>query len=139
MQQKIPLYLALVALLVAIAAVFLPVAPPAYNPPISAKGTTNFSDVAADTGTITSLTATSFTLGGVAVSGGFKYGVATGVVSGTTIAHGVGSLPSMISLTPYTTSNDFNSRVYVLARDATNITVGITPTTNINVYWIAGK
>lgn len=77
------------------------------------------------------------TLQGVAVSGPLRYGAATTVVSGTTIAHGLATTPTIALLTagvPITTP------LYITARDATSITVGINDSVSVTtVFWAAGK
>jgi len=82
----------------------------------------------------------SFATDGLAFSGPIRFGSASTVVTGTTIAHGVGATPSSVMLT---SGHAFTEEVsiFVAALDGTNITVGMYPTTNTldTVYWMAGK
>jgi len=126
--------------------------PRAAAPPLTrAAGDTNFTNVVAedisanddlsvgDDATITGdLTVTgALTLQGVAVSGPIRYGSASTVISGTTIAHGLATTPTVATLTagiPITTP------LYITARNATSITVGINDSVSVStVFWIAGK
>lgn len=87
------------------------------------------------------LSATSGTLyvEGSALSGPVAFGSASSVVTGTTIAHGLGTTPTAVLLTagqPVTTTP------LVLATGVTSITVGFLNTHNppaMTVYWLAGK
>lgn len=82
------------------------------------------------------------TLEAIAFSGPIVFGAASAVVTGTTIAHGLGITPTSIALTP-AYAGAFTNTVYVRAADATNITVGLGYTTGVTtvttVYWFAGK
>ena len=84
----------------------------------------------------------SLTVNGVAQSGAIKYGTQSGVISGTTIAHGIGTTPTV-----FLVNNDgrqatnFTQTLYHGACDVTSCTVyysqGSITTTVID--WIAGK
>jgi hypothetical protein len=79
------------------------------------------------------------TLEGVVSSGPVTFGSAASIVTGTTIAHGLGTTPTTVLLTagqPVTTTP------LVLAANTTSITVGFLNTHNppaMTVYWLAGK
>lgn len=49
-------------------------------------------------GTISAATGSTISLNGVALSGPTRYGTATNVVSGTTLAHGLGTTPTVFML-----------------------------------------
>jgi len=85
-----------------------------------------------------SLTLTdTLTLESVAFSGPVTFGSASSCVDGTTIAHGLGTTPAVVLLTPYSA---VTATVYVKATDATNITVGLVGSVGeVDVYWLAGK
>ena len=76
----------------------------------------------------------------VAFSGPITFGSASTVVTGTTIAHGIGTTPTSVMLTSGHAFTEAVS-IFVSALDGTNITVGMYPTTNTldTVYWMAGK
>ena len=82
------------------------------------------------------------TLESVAFSGPVTFGSASSVVTGTTIAHGLATTPTAVTLTPMYVGA-FTNTVYVLATDATSITIGIGYTTGVttvtSLYWMAGK
>lgn len=81
------------------------------------------------------------TLEGLAFSGPVVFGNASGVVSGTTIAHGLGTTPTAAALAP-SYLGAFTNTIYVLATDATSITVALgysEGVTTTDVYWFAGK
>jgi len=87
----------------------------------------------------------SLTLESVAFSGPVVFGMASNVVSGTTIAHGLGASPVAIALgmSAMTTTSVLTHNVAVLISD----TMYITLATNLveasiavpQVWWIAGK
>jgi hypothetical protein len=70
------------------------------------------------------------------------FGTANNVATDTTIAHGLGTTPTMVALTPITTTASITQFVYVKSLDATNITVQLsdgTLTDFASVAWIAGR
>jgi hypothetical protein len=142
-KQYAPLVLAVIALVIALACLFAP-AKPAANAVISAKGTTNFSDLAADSATFTDLTATNLagtglTLDSIKLSGPYVFSYTAAVVDGTQISHTLGTTPTMVLFTPYTVSLPISCTVFVRGLNAYNITVGMTPSQNLRLYWLAGK
>jgi hypothetical protein len=75
----------------------------------------------------------------VSFSGPVKFGKVTGVVTGTTIAHGLGVTPTSVLLTA---SGTVTTTPEVLATNTTSITVGFKPGENpdaMTVNWMAGK
>lgn len=87
--------------------------------------------------TATTATVTSLALNGVTVSGPVRFGSATAVVSGTTIAHGLATTPTSVLLTA---AGVVTTTPFVLATDATSITVGMLAEADpMTVYWLAGK
>jgi hypothetical protein len=77
------------------------------------------------------------TLESSAFSGPLRFGSATAVVTGTTIAHGLTTTPTMAILTAGET---ITTPLFVLALNATNITVGVNDALTVAlIYWIAGK
>lgn len=120
------------------------------------KGVATFNDAANIAGAVTingavsgaslstsgAISGASLTVGGVAQSGAIKYGTQSGVISGTTIAHGIGTTPTV-----FVVQNDgiraatFTQTVYHGACDVTSCTVYLTQgsiTTTV-VDWVAGK
>ena len=83
------------------------------------------------------------TLQGVAVSGPYRYGSATNVISGTGIAHGLATTPTIIFLYPTLTTSGITQTFYVLSSNATTITIGLSEpgeiTTTTRLDWLAGK
>jgi len=79
------------------------------------------------------------TLESVAFSGPVRFGSATSVVSGTTIAHGLGITPTVALLTPGATGG-YTATVYILASNAVSITIGVQDGVTVpTLYWLAGK
>lgn len=77
------------------------------------------------------------TWGGAMVSGPYRYGVATSVISGTLIAHGLGTTPSVVLLTAGT---PITTPLFVTARNAVSLTVGVNGGVTVpTVFWLAGK
>lgn len=77
----------------------------------------------------------------VTVSGPVRFGTASNVVTGTTIAHGIGTTPTSVILTPQY-NGALTQSLYVMSTDATNITVGLesgSVVTVTTVNWLAGK
>ncbi len=79
------------------------------------------------------------TLDDVAFSGPIKFGSTANVSNNTLIAHGIGTTPTVITLTPLE-AGAFTQTVSLSATNATSFTVRLsagaaTPT----VYWMAGK
>jgi hypothetical protein len=82
----------------------------------------------------------SLTLESVAFSGPTTFGSASGVVSGTTIAHGLSTTPTAVLLTPVSTGGYTTTVPYVIGTDTTSITVGVADGVSIStLYWLAGK
>lgn len=86
----------------------------------------------------------SLTLEGVAFSGPVVFGAESNVISGALIAHGLGTTPTAIILTPFysTSSGEFTQTLSISATNATSFTVNISPgavTTITTVYWMAGR
>lgn len=78
-------------------------------------------------------------LEGVAFSGPTVFGSATDVVSGTTIAHGLGTTPTVVLLTA---SGYVTTTPVLLASDDTDITVGFGIDEDppaMTVHWLAGR
>jgi len=90
----------------------------------------------------TYLTSTgSLSLDGITISGGYKFGAASTVISGTLIAHGLATTPTVVLLTPASATGAITLAVQVMATNETSFTVGIEdPGTTIDtLYWLAGK
>lgn len=90
------------------------------------------------------VTAGSLTIGAVSQTGPMRFGTATNVISGTTIAHGLGVTPTVTLLTTQiiTGPATLTQTVYVLSTNATSITVGLSMgalSTIPTVNWAAGK
>lgn len=86
------------------------------------------------------------TLKSVSFSGPIAFGTASNVVSGTEIAHGLGTTPTVTVLTPEHLTPVFTNVIYILSTNSTSITVGLGQTgvtggiTTVNtVHWMAGK
>lgn len=104
-------------------------------------------DNAGITGTLTVTGNT--TLGGtltfesVAMSGPLTFGAVSAVVTSTAIAHGLGTTPTVVLLTPQHSSDIFTNVVYVLISDTSTITVGLGYTGGVQtvdiLHWMAGK
>ena len=82
------------------------------------------------------------TINGVTQAGAIKYGTQASVISGTTIAHGVGTTPTMFMVAdegPHSTY--YTQTLYHYACNVTSCTIGITPGTvaTFTVDWIAAK
>ena len=93
--------------------------------------------VVADTVAATS----TLTLESVAFSGPITFGAEANATDGVTIAHGLGTTPTVVSVTPYY-ATALTQTVWVSAADDTSFTLEIEPgsvTTLTNVYWFAGK
>ena len=119
------------------------------------KGVVTFNDAANIAGAVTSngavsgaslstsgaISGASLTVGGVAQSGAIKYGTGT-IISGTTIAHGVGTTPTLfLANIDGIKAATFTQTVYHGACDVTSCTVYLTQgsiTTTV-VDWFAGK
>jgi hypothetical protein len=78
------------------------------------------------------------TMSGTQMSGPVRYGLVSGaVVSGTTIAHGIGTTPTMALLT---SSLPLTTPMFVSAKGPVSITVGISDSVSTSgVYWLAGR
>lgn len=92
---------------------------------------------------ITATTAVStplLTLEGVTSSGPVTFGSAASVVSGTLIAHGLGTTPTAVLLTPGSAGAFTYTAPYVLASNPTSFTVGVADNRTITtLQWLAGK
>lgn len=83
----------------------------------------------------------SLTINGVAQSGAIRYGTQS-VISGTTIAHGIGTTPTMFVVSdegPHGTT--YTQTLYHHACNVTSCTIGITQgsiTTTV-IDWVAGR
>lgn len=117
---------------------------------LAVSGTTNLvGNVSSSTGAVTvtdnlqvngnaTVTGT-LTLEGVAFGGPVTFGSATTVISGTKIAHGLATTPTTVLLTPCSTGG-YTATVYVLATNATSVTVGVEGGVTVpSVYWLAGR
>jgi len=93
-------------------------------------------DGAATIGGAATITGT-LTLAGAEMSGPVRFGSASTVVSGTLIAHGLATTPTVALLTAGAT---ITTPLFVQATNATSITVGINDEVSVTtVYWLAGK
>lgn len=88
------------------------------------------------------LTDGALTLDGVAQSGPVTFGSAS-VISGGRIAHGLGTTPTSIIITPFQAAADgtFTQTLSISATNATSFTVNISTgsVTTTVAYWMAGK
>lgn len=80
----------------------------------------------------------------VQVSGPVRFGSATSIMDGTRVAHGMGTTPTFVALTPYFQSQVSTATMFsIQTMNATSFTVSCTPTVYADnaaaVYWIAGK
>ena len=108
-------------------------------------GTSNFGgsiDVAGNARIVGSITGASLTISGVSESGPMRYGTQSNVISGTTIAHGMGTTPTMFSIAdegPHSTY--YSQTLYHHACNVTSCTVGVTAgsVATFTVDWIAGR
>jgi cytoskeletal protein CcmA (bactofilin family) len=108
-----------------------------FTATVSAEQVTSTDDIEATD----NISGASLTLDSLQLTGPMVYGVASNVIDGTTIAHGVGTTPTMALLTPFYASN-LTQTVSISAMTATSITVEIeagSVTTVTTVYWLAGK
>ena len=83
-------------------------------------------------------------LEGIVFSGPVVFGSTSDVISGTLVAHGLGTTPTAVVLTPLFNGTVVTQVVYLLATNATSFTVGIGTdqaevVTMTTVYWMAGK
>jgi len=80
------------------------------------------------------------TLESVVLSGPVTFGTATTVISGTTIAHGIGTTPTVVLLTPQDAGGYTTTVPYVLATDTISITIGVADSVTLEtLHWMAGK
>jgi len=82
------------------------------------------------------------TLESVAFSGPLRFGTATNIANDGTIAHGLGTTPTLAIVIPLTTTATITNTPYVKSLDVTNITVVVPSgavSTFDNLMWIAGK
>ena len=73
--------------------------------------------------------------------GAMKFGATSDVVNNTLIAHGLGTTPTSILLTPFY-AGTLTQSLYISASNATSFTVGIAAgsvTTVTTVYWAVAK
>ena len=142
--------LTVVALVLALLGLLLPAQAPQAAPTVAGSqaltfGTSNFGGsiaVAGDATVVGAVSGGSLTVGGVAQSGAIKYGTQSGVISGTTIAHGIGTTPTV-----FVVQNDgiraatFTQTLYHGACGVTSCTVYFTQgsITNTVIDWFAGK
>lgn len=105
---------------------------------ITAGATVSGATLSGTTGSFTSLSGSTLTLNSLAVSGPYKYGVTTGtIVTGTTIAHGIGTTPTMAIVTA---GSAISTPLQILSLGAVSITLGINDGVSLSkVYWFAGK
>lgn len=78
----------------------------------------------------------------VVVSGPIRFGSDANTTHGERIAHGLGTTPTAVILTPISATLTLTHVVVVSATNAVSFTVGITPpeaSGYIGVYWMAGK
>ena len=142
--------ISVVALALAVLGLLLPAQAPQAAPTVAGSqaltfGTSNFGGsiaVAGDATVVGAVSGGSLTVGGVAQSGAIKYGTQSGVISGTTIAHGIGTTPTV-----FIVQNDgiraatFTQTLYHGGCDVTSCTVYFTQgsITNTVIDWFAGK
>ena len=140
----------IIALALAVLGLLLPAQAPQAAPTVAGSqaltfGTSNFGGsiaVAGDATVVGAVSGGSLTVGGVAQSGAIKYGTQSGVISGTTIAHGIGTTPTV-----FVVQNDgiraatFTQTLYHGGCDVTSCTVYFTQgsITNTVIDWFAGK
>ena len=140
----------IIALALAVLGLLLPAQAPQAAPTVAGSqaltfGTSNVGGsiaVAGDVTVVGAVSGGSLTVGGVAQSGAIKYGTQSGVISGTTIAHGIGTTPTV-----FTVQNDgiqaanFTQTLYHGACNVTSCTIYFTQgsITNTVIDWFAGK
>lgn len=109
--------------------------------PLGVPGGT--SNITGDLAVSGNASAASLTVGGVAQPGPLNYGQASNVISGTLIAHGIGTTPTVFIVEPGAwVTNNFTQPVYSLGCNVTSCTVAISPGATVTVTtlnWIAGK
>lgn len=120
------------------------------------KGVATFNDAANIAGAVTingaisgaslsssgAISGASLTLGGVAQTGAIKYGTQSSVITGTTIAHGIGTTPTVFILDDDGVhSTYFSQTLYHFGCNVTSCTVGVTAgtVTTFTVDWMAAK
>lgn len=114
---------------------------------LTVTGALSAADLAAsDDLTVTDDTTLSgdLSLEGIVFSGPVTFGTATNVISGTTIAHGLGVTPTvaLVASQVITGPATLTQTVYILSTNTTSITVGLSMgslSTIPVVNWIAGK
>ena len=142
-----------VALVVALALALVGLLLPAQSAPVAPVtssqgltfGTSNFGgsiSVAGDATVVGAVTGGSLTVGGVAQTGAIKYGTQSAVISGTTIAHGVGTTPTvfMVEVDGIQVAA-LTQTLYHGGCNVTSCTVYLTQgsVTTFTVDWLAGK
>jgi len=87
--------------------------------------------------------ASGFTINGISVSGAVKFGTASNVISGTTIAHGIATTPTAFLVQNGVVQvGTFTQTIYGFACGTVSCTVGLSEgnvVTFTTVNWIAGK
>ena len=82
-------------------------------------------------------------IGGVAQTGAVRSGSASTVISGTTIAHGIGTTPTAFFLTPgYAAASVYTQTLFPHGCNTTSCTVGVSSgsvATFTLVYWLAQR
>lgn len=86
-----------------------------------------------------SVTTTYLAINGVQVSGAYKYGTATAVSTGTTIAHGLGTTPTiaLVQMKGAPTATTFF--LWAMSTNATSITVGASGAGAVSANWFVGQ
>lgn len=89
------------------------------------------------------LSAASLTVGGYAGSGAVRFGSASNVISGTTIAHGFATTPTVFLIqNALIQAATFTQTLYAYGCNVTSCTVGLTQGSVVTVTtaaWMAGK
>lgn len=103
--------------------------------------TATITNAAATIVNTTNLTATNFSLNGITLSGGCKYGTASSVVTGTLIAHSLATTPTFAIVEP---SGYVTATPNIVTSNATSMTVGFIGDNTMNpsamsVRWEACK
>ena len=83
------------------------------------------------------------TLDSVAFTGPIVFGTSTSAINGTLIAHGLGTTPTVVLLSPQFTGNNISQTAYITASNATSFTVGLGYATGVltipTLHYMAGK
>ncbi len=106
---------------------------------ITLSGDLNAANVTATSG----LSGATLTVNGLQQSGAVKYGTASTVITGTTIAHGLGITPTVFLVqSAVGQATTFTQTIYGFGCNTLSCTVGVSSGSVITfttVHWIAGK